>query len=244
MIDYPLMADWWPPSTAVAFIAFQGDVRRLRSRRIDRLWEHGPLSRMLEIEDEHSDLIQHAAEGLEKELKRGTVAARATRQRGYKIAGQVATRGRPSYIKIAPHEWGSLTDRSGSSAGLSTHFFNDPARNLDPEIEIDVLAKDGIPTLWDWEVRRSDIMRLPDDETVAAAHLAAVRNAMTETPFRVAHIIRELESTGVEPPHLKQDRIALISNYYKARYRRGVGDRTIERTMKALSDAGIASPWL
>jgi hypothetical protein len=234
IIEYPLLMKWWPPSMAVAFLAFGGDARLLRSRSTERLWEHGPLSRMLAVEDEHTDRVLAAARRLERELKRGTVEARAALQRAYLISGGRRRRGRPAYVRIEPQEWGELWPDDRSPSGFST---------LVDELAMDVLTMEGRPHLWNWEVRRIDVMRLPDDDTDEAARIAAIRNSLSRSSFRIAHLIREFESTNTAAPPLKQDRITSIRAAFVDRYRGGVGIRTVEKTMRTLSQASIAPSW-
>jgi hypothetical protein len=235
IIEYPLLLKWWPPSMAVAFLAFGGDVRLLRSRSTESLWEHGPLSRMLGVQDEFADTVRAAVTRLERELKSGTVAARGNLQRAYWIAGSNPSRGRPAYQDIDPADWGNLIPEGPPGSGLSVHL---------DEIEFDVLGKDGRPHLWNWEVRRADVLRLPDNDSENAARIAAVRNSLTEVPFRIANILRELESMRVSPPHQKQERVAHIRAAYRDRYRAGTGIRTVEMTLKTLRDSQFTSAWL
>lgn len=233
-LHFPLLERWWEPTMAVAFWAFRGDTRRLRSFYEDRTIEYVSLGRMLGFEKDPSGPIHRATRRLECALKQGEVAAKAIPQEAFLTIGHSRSRGRPGKPRIRPKDWGPWFSEEKGTSGLVPDL---------RDLEIDVLMSDGVPC-WHWYVSRNDIMRLPDDESEAAARLAAIRNQLPIKQFRLAHLIRELETISFSVPALKKQRIEALQDHYKVRYRGGVGVRTVEQALKALSERGVVSPWV
>lgn len=175
-----------------------------------------------------------AVQRLERELKRGRIAARIRPDGAVIAVGRGAKRGRPAAPHILPEAWGPWGAPRGQRVGLAPHL---------DDLDIDALMKDG-RDYSSWEISSNDLLCLPLDEDNAGIPIGLALKQLPAAQLRVAIALHFLDLAGAVPPLCMEDRFKVVRAVVRGWFHGEVGKETIRTAMKKLAAAGWDSPWV